>query len=126
MAAETAELRKSARKVKDHILRRFIRLAERVDEKGTGDLSDKELIRYEELTDIFAKSVLPRTVEASGEDGEAIQHVIKGVNYIVPKDPNKTDEPDNVETESAVENKEPSDGNNTEANMETAPSVPSA
>ena len=73
MAAETADIRSKARKVKAHILNRYLKLADRVDEKGEGDLSDSEFKRYWELTHDFAKNVIPRTQEVTGEDGGALQ-----------------------------------------------------
>ncbi len=73
MATETAATRTNTRRVKDHIINRFLKLADKVEADGLKALSDVELARYESLTDIFAKTVLPRSMEVSGEDGEAIK-----------------------------------------------------
>ncbi len=69
MAAETADIRAKSRRVKNHILTRYLKLADRVDEKGEGDLSENEAKRYWELTSEFARNVVPRSQEISGEDG---------------------------------------------------------
>jgi hypothetical protein len=82
MAAETAATRQKTRRVKDHILDRYLKLADRVVEKGIGDLSEKEAIRYEEMTDIFAKSVLPRTQELGGDPDNPNPIPIYGGNSI--------------------------------------------
>lgn len=65
MAAETAELRTKARRVKGHILDRYLRLADKVDEGKDLDRSEKEL--YSELTMTFARNVLPRSQEIGGD-----------------------------------------------------------
>ncbi len=64
---ETSALRVKTRRVKNHILDRYLKLADRVDSKGQGDLSEKENQRYETMTDNFSKSVLPRTQELGGD-----------------------------------------------------------
>lgn len=73
MSGEIKPIKDKTRKVKNHIIDQYLKLADRVDEKGTGDLSENERAKYWELTTIFAKSVLPRTQEISGEDGEPIK-----------------------------------------------------
>jgi hypothetical protein len=70
---DTAELRTKARRVKNHILTRYLSLADRVDAKGEGDLSESEQLKYWELTKDFAKNVIPRSQEITGEDGEVIK-----------------------------------------------------
>lgn len=70
--ADTAHIRNQSRRVKGHILTRYLKLADRVDEKGEGDLSDAEQGRYWELTKDFAKNVIPRSQEITGEDGEKL------------------------------------------------------
>jgi len=127
MAAETSEIRKKTRRVKDHIINQYLKLADRVDEKGSSDLSDNETAKYWELTTIFAKSVLPRTQEHSGDpDGVPLQHVINKVNYIVPKDPNETEPVEDSEETQEEANNESTNGDNTQADMETTSSVPSS
>lgn len=73
MATETNEIRAKSRRVKNHILSRYLKLADRVDEKGESDLSENEVTRYWELTKDFAKNVVPRSQEITGEDGEVIK-----------------------------------------------------
>ena|SRR3990167_7597773 len=73
MGNEVKPIKEKTRKVKNHIIDQYLRLATRVDEKGAGDLTEKEQAKYWELTTIFAKSVLPRTQEVTGEDGEPIK-----------------------------------------------------
>lgn len=65
MAAETASIREKTRRVKDHILTRYLALADTVNEGKSLTGKNKEL--YDELTAIFAKSVLPRSVEHGGD-----------------------------------------------------------
>jgi hypothetical protein len=78
-----------------------------VEEKGEAALSEQDRTRYLELTSIFAKNAIPRSQEITGEDGEPIEaKIISAVNYVVPRNP--TENPD------------------TETNLETAPSLPSA
>ena len=50
MPTQTAPIRNKTRRVKDHILNRYLGLADRVTEKGEENLSQKELERYWELT----------------------------------------------------------------------------
>lgn len=70
MAAETVALRNKTRKVKDHIIDRYLKLASRIDTDES--LSENEAAKYWELTTIFAKSVLPRTQEITGEEGGSL------------------------------------------------------
>lgn len=72
MATPINEVRAKTNRVKTHILDRYLKLADRVDEKGISDLSESEGLKYWELTSIFAKTVLPRTQEITGEEGGAI------------------------------------------------------
>lgn len=69
---DTTDIRNKARRVKKHILEKYLKLADRVDEKGEGDLSDKEYKTYYDMTSEFARNVVPRSQEVTGEDGEAI------------------------------------------------------
>lgn len=78
------EVRAKNNRVKTHILDRYLKLAEK-NNKDT-----EEIKRYEELTDIFAKSVLPRSQEITGEDGATFTvHIAKEV--AVKNDINGTD-----------------------------------
>ena len=71
MAGEIKPIKEKTRKVKNHIIDRYLRLAERID--NNDELSDNEKAKYWELTTIFAKSVLPRSQEVTGEDGDPIK-----------------------------------------------------
>lgn len=77
--ADTSEIRRKARRVKDHILTQYIKLADRVDDKGLSDLSEKEESRYWEFTKEFARNVVPRSQEVTGEDGEPVKLVFDPV-----------------------------------------------
>lgn len=70
MAAETAPIREKTRRVKDHILNRFLTLSDKVDKEEL--LEAHETMLYYKLMEVFAKSVLPRTQEVTGEEGQAI------------------------------------------------------
>lgn len=74
MAQEIKSIRENTRRIKTHITNRYLKLADRVDEKGEGDLSEKEFSRYWELTKEFARAAIPKTTEITGEDGGAIEH----------------------------------------------------
>ena len=65
MAAETAAIRDKTRRVKDHILTRYLKLADKVD--GDKTLTESELELYNELTNTFARNVLPRSQEIGGD-----------------------------------------------------------
>ncbi len=65
---ETSALRAKTRRVKDIILNQFLDLA---DKKTP--LSESEQTLYHELMMTFARNVVPRTQEITGEDGEALQ-----------------------------------------------------
>ncbi len=65
MAAETADIRTKTRRVKDHILSRYLKLADKVDSAKELDRAEKEL--YSELTMTFARNVLPRSQEIGGD-----------------------------------------------------------
>jgi hypothetical protein len=67
---DTSSIRNKTRRIKDHISDRFLGFVDKL-EKGKG-LDEFERKRYEELTDVFAKSVVPRTQELTGEDGEKL------------------------------------------------------
>lgn len=66
---DTADLRNKTRRVKNHILNRFLDMADKVDK---GEALGKDVQLYSDLMMTFAKSVLPRTQEISGEDGGAV------------------------------------------------------
>ena len=66
---ETVDIRNKTRRVKDHILTRFLKLAERVDKKEVLRGSDKEV--YEQLMLTFARNVLPRSQEIGGDPDNA-------------------------------------------------------
>ena len=70
---DTSAIRTSTRRIKTHIANKYLKLADRVDEKGEGDLSEKEAERYWDLTHEFARNVVPRSQEVTGEDGGAVQ-----------------------------------------------------
>jgi hypothetical protein len=70
-------IRTQTNRVKKHILDRFLNLADKVDANETLQPDDASL--YKELLLTFAKNVVPRTQEITGEDGEAIN--IKIVKY---------------------------------------------
>lgn len=88
MATETADIRAKARRVKNHILTQYLKLSDRVDEKGLGDLSETEYNNYWKMTGEFAKNVVPRSQEVTGEDGEAIQVTL--VKYAKPLEESST------------------------------------
>lgn len=73
MAAETSEIRRKTRRVKDHILTRYLKFVDMLEDGQV--LSDYERGLYTELTMKFAANVMPRTQEVTGEDGEAIKLV---------------------------------------------------
>lgn len=62
---ETVEIRTKTRRVKDHILTRYLALAKKVDDEEVLTGTDKQL--YSELTMTFARTVLPRSVEHGGD-----------------------------------------------------------
>lgn len=78
MAAETADIRNKTRRVKAHILNRYLKLADKVDDAELKGKSIKEalvaedFLLYRELTETFSRNVLPRTTELTGEDGGAL------------------------------------------------------
>jgi len=90
MPTETEAIRGKARRVKNHILDRYLKLADRIDQKGEGDLSENEATKYWQLTQDFAKNVIPRTQEVTGEDGGALQ--VSVVKYAEIISPNTTQE----------------------------------
>lgn len=75
MAAETAAVRTLGRRVKTHILTRYLSLADRVDEKGIKDLDREEKDQYLKLTDKFAPNCIPKTQEITGDEGRPINIV---------------------------------------------------
>lgn len=80
--ADTTDIRNKARRVKNHILTKYLKLSDRVEEKGEGDLSDKEYKTYYDMTSEFARNVVPRTQEVTGEDGGALEVTL--VKYALP------------------------------------------
>lgn len=76
--ADTSDIRIKARRVKNHILTKYLKLADRVDANGEGDLSEKEYKTYYDMTSEFARNVVPRSQEVTGEDGGALEiNVVK-------------------------------------------------
>lgn len=80
---DTSELRTKTRRVKNHILDRFLKLADKVD-RGEVLMLEAEANLYNELLLVFAKNSLPRSTEITGEDGADVKVAITGINYIVP------------------------------------------
>lgn len=70
---DTSAIRTATRRIKTHIANKYLKLADRVDEKGEGDLTENEFKLYRDLTFEFARAVVPRSQEVTGEDGEPIQ-----------------------------------------------------
>lgn len=70
MAAETAAIRDKTRRVKNHILDKYLKLADLEENNQLVNAEDKAFLR--ELTLKFASNVIPRSQEISGEDGEPI------------------------------------------------------
>jgi hypothetical protein len=65
MAAETASIRDKTRRVKDHILTRYLAIASKIE---TGkEVNPPDLMLYANLTETFARNVLPRSVEHGGD-----------------------------------------------------------
>jgi hypothetical protein len=62
---ETVDIRAKTRRVKDHILNRFLLLADKVDKEEILRGSDKEV--YEQLLLTFARNVIPRSQEIGGD-----------------------------------------------------------
>lgn len=69
---ETAATREKTRKVKNHILDRYLKLAYKVDEEGKDNLTRAELLEYEKRSDQFASNCVPRSTEVTGEEGGAL------------------------------------------------------
>ena len=65
---ETSAIRAKTRRVKDIILDQFLEFADRKT-----PLKESEQTLYHELMMTFARNVVPRTQEITGEDGEALQ-----------------------------------------------------
>ncbi len=70
---DTSAIRAATRRIKTHIANRYLKLSDRVDANGEGDLTENELKLYRDLTFEFARAVVPRSQEITGEDGEAIK-----------------------------------------------------
>lgn len=68
---ETADIRTKSRRVKAHILNRYLAVADKIDAQQ--EITKEERQTYSELTPIFAKNVVPRTQEVTGEDGDPIK-----------------------------------------------------
>lgn len=75
MNTATTDIRTKTRRVKKHILERYLKLADKVDKaeeekKPLLEVLDViEFKTYNELTEVFAKTVLPRSQEITGDDG---------------------------------------------------------
>ncbi len=86
MAAESNDIRNKTRKVKNIILDKFFKLSEACeatvmvkDGVVLNEVSVEDRALYKELLLTFAKNVVPRTQEITGEEGEAIN--IKVMKY---------------------------------------------
>jgi hypothetical protein len=78
---DTSAIRTATRRIKTHIANKYLKLADRVDDKGEGDLTENESAKYWELTKEFARNVVPRSQEISGDDGGPLEvTVIKYAN----------------------------------------------
>jgi len=62
---ETVDIRTQTRRVKAHILNRYLKLADKNDAGGELQRAEKEL--YNELTMTFARNVIPRSHEHGGD-----------------------------------------------------------
>lgn len=78
MAAEIAPIREKTRRVKDHILTRYLKLADKVDADELLTGTEKQL--YSELTLTFARNVLPRSQEIGGDPENQIPIPILTMN----------------------------------------------
>jgi hypothetical protein len=82
MAAETADLRIKTRRVKNHILTRYLALADKIDTEKPLTTSERET--YNNLTLTFARNVIPRTNEHGGDPDNETPIPILNMN--VPTD----------------------------------------
>lgn len=71
---EPSDIRNKSRRVKNHILTRYLTLADKLDAPENKDKSMKdvfinaeEFMLYRELTDTFSRNVIPRSVEHGGD-----------------------------------------------------------
>lgn len=69
---DTASIRIATRRIKTHIANRYLKLADRVDKNSEDVLTEKELKLYMDLTFEFARNVVPRSQEVSGDDGQPL------------------------------------------------------
>ena len=76
MARESNAIRDKTRRVKDLILDKYLKMAEM--EETTGFANQAQADMFKDLTLVFAKSVVPRTQEITGEDGEKLVIPIYG------------------------------------------------
>lgn len=85
---DTSAIRTATRRIKTHIANKYLKLADRVDEKGEGDLSENEYAKYWDLTKEFARNVVPRSQEVTGEDGGALTvSIVKYGDTLTPSVP---------------------------------------
>lgn len=89
MPNETAEIKRKTRRVKDHVLNKFLLYVDKLEEAQ--ELSDYEKSLYKEMMLTFARNVLPRTQEITGEDGGALQvSLVKYADNITTPIPTET------------------------------------
>ena len=67
MNGATTDIRNKTRRVRKHILDKFLDLADKKE------LTEKENKTYNDLLMVFAKNVIPRSTEITGEEGEPIK-----------------------------------------------------
>lgn len=82
MPTPLPDLKTKTNRVRKHILDRFLLLADKVDQEKPLNLNEEVI--YKDLLNIFAKNVMPRIQEITGEDGGDIKVQLTGINYIVP------------------------------------------
>ena len=63
MNGATTDIRNKTRRVRKHILDKFLDLADKKE------LTEKENKTYNDLLMVFAKNVIPRSTEITGEEG---------------------------------------------------------
>lgn len=89
MAQETSDIRNKTRRVKSHILDRFLKVADKVDKDEILRGSEKEV--YDNLMLTFARNVVPRSLEHGGDpDNETPIPILMKPN-VQPHDGNPKD-----------------------------------
>ncbi len=77
MPNETSAIKAKTRRVKDHVLDKFLMYVDKL--ARAEELSEFEKVIYKDMLLTFAKNVIPRTTELTGEEGEAVKITL--VNY---------------------------------------------